>query len=47
MSVWDLEGKEKSSVMTLGVNDEVTDLTTHLAADNAVTQAVVSRAVED
>ena len=42
MSVWDLEGKEKSSVMTLGVNDEVTDLTTHLAADNAVTQAVVS-----
>ena len=42
VSVWDLEGKEKRSVMTLGVNDEVTDLTTHLAADNAVTQAVVS-----
>jgi len=42
VSVWDLEGKETSSVRTLGVNDEVTDLTTHVAADSSVTLAVVS-----
>ena len=42
VSVWDLEGKETSSVRTLGVNDEVTDMTTHVAADSTVTLAVVS-----
>eukprot|EP00090_Calanus_glacialis_P015613 TRINITY_DN2460_c0_g1_i2.p1 TRINITY_DN2460_c0_g1~~TRINITY_DN2460_c0_g1_i2.p1 ORF type:complete len:606 (-),score=281.26 TRINITY_DN2460_c0_g1_i2:53-1870(-) len=42
VSVWDLEGKETSSVMTLGVNDEVKDLTIHVAADSTVTLAVVS-----
>jgi len=42
VSMWSLEGKETSSVKTLGVNDEVTDLTTHVAADSTVTLAVVS-----
>ena len=45
VSVRDLEGKEASSVMTLGLNDEVTDLTSHVAADSTVTLAVVSSGV--
>ena len=40
--MWSLEEKVTSSVKTLGVNDEVTDLTTHVAADSTVTLAVVS-----
>jgi len=36
-----LEGKETSSVKTLGLNDELTDLTTHVTADSTVTLAVV------
>ena len=29
-----MEGKENSSVRTLGLNDEVTDLTIHVEADS-------------
>jgi len=37
--MWSTE--ETSSVKTLGLNDEVTDLTTHVTADSTVTLAVV------
>ena len=40
--MWSLEGKETSSVMTLRVNAEMTDLSNQVAADSSVSLAVVS-----
>jgi len=40
VSMWSLEGKETRSVKTPGVNDEMTDLTTHMTADSIVTLVV-------